>query len=57
MKLERTKKVRLLTSLKGTDENGKTMLWLKGTVLTAPFPPSIVAEFGLKRFGVMEVVE
>ncbi|RLI36473.1 hypothetical protein DRO66_05560 [Candidatus Bathyarchaeota archaeon] len=60
MKLERIKKVRLLTSLKGTDIKGKSILWLKGTVFdkeVKPFPPSIHAEVGLMRIGVLEVVE
>jgi hypothetical protein len=64
MKLERIKKVRLLTSLKGTDENERPTLWLRGTEFDKekkPFPPNIVEEIAEflngVRFGVLEVLE
>jgi len=50
MNIEEIKKVKLLVTLKGTDNEGKQTKWLGGTVFDKairPFPPNITIE--LKR--------
>ena len=59
MKFEEIKKVKLLVSLKGTEE-GKQMVWLRGTVLDKeirPFSSTIIKELSSGRpriFGILE---
>ena len=60
MDIESIKKVKLLVSLKGTEE-GKQTVWLRGTVFdkdVKPFPPSIIEELKADRIPkVLEVLE
>lgn len=57
MDFERIKSVKLLKTLKGTDDNGKQLVWLAGTVWDKkPYPRSIMQEFGLNRPGMLEII-
>lgn len=56
MDFERIKSVKLLKTLKGTDDDGKQLVWLAGTVWKKkPYPRSIMQELGLNRPGMLEV--
>ena len=59
MKFEEIKKVKLLVSLKGTEE-GKQMVWLRGTVFDKeirPFSSTIVKELNSGRPRIFEILE
>jgi len=61
MNIERIKSVKLLKTLKGTDDNGKPIYWLAGETFypdKKPLPQSILRELSVKRMGgsILEVV-
>jgi len=60
MDIESIKKVKLLVSLKGTEE-GKQTVWLKGTVFdknVKPFPSTIIEELRADRIPkTLEILE
>ena len=59
MKFEKIKKVKLLVSLKGTEE-GKNLVWLAGTEFdkeVAEFPPTIANELRTGRPRIFEILE
>ena len=59
MKFEKIKKVKLIVSLKGTEE-GKNVVRLAGTVFDkeiAEFPPTIVSELNSGRPRIFEILE
>lgn len=56
MDFERIKRVKLLKTLKGTDDDGKQLVWLAGTEWKKkPYPRSIMQELGLNRPGMLEI--
>ena len=62
MKIEKIKKAKLLATLKGTDQDGKQVKWLRGTIFDKairPFPLTILRELPRKRnhpiFEILEV--